>query len=42
MLRQADRLAWAYVRDQLAPLVELKDAPEILLRLDELRQRIES
>jgi hypothetical protein len=42
IVRQADRLDWAYVRQQLAPLVELKESPEILRRLDDLRTRLES
>lgn len=42
VIRQVDRLDWRYVREQLAPLVELKESPEILRRLDELRRRLES
>lgn len=37
ILRQAGQLDWAYVREQLAPLVELKAAPAILERLETLR-----
>lgn len=39
VIRQSGRIDWPYVRAQLAPLVELKDAPEILQRLD--RRRVE-
>lgn len=39
IIRQSAQLDWAYVRAQLAPLAELKEAPEILDRLD--RRRIE-
>lgn len=39
IIRQGDRLDWPYVREQLAPLVELKESPEILRRLDQLRRR---
>jgi hypothetical protein len=28
---------WAYVRAQLAPLAELKDAPELMARLERMR-----
>jgi hypothetical protein len=38
IIRQSGRLDWAYVFSQLAPLAELKDAPELL---DELRARRE-
>jgi hypothetical protein len=37
VIRQAGRLDWRYVRTQLAPLVELKEAPEILARLEQRR-----
>ena len=33
-----ENLDWRYVNEQLAPLVELKYAPEILTKLDKLRQ----
>lgn len=36
LARQAGKLDWTYVRAQLAPLAELKDAPEIM---DELERR---
>jgi hypothetical protein len=41
ILRQSGRLDWVYVRAQLAPLAELKDAPEILDRLDTRRVELE-
>lgn len=37
LLRQQGRLDWVYIRAQLAPLVELKEAPEILERLERHR-----
>jgi hypothetical protein len=39
---QAGSIDWDYVRSQLAPLVELKEAPEILERLEQCRVRSES
>lgn len=41
IIRQADRLDWPYMREHLAPLVELKECPEILHRLDQLRRDLE-
>ncbi|MDH4063916.1 MAG: nucleotidyl transferase AbiEii/AbiGii toxin family protein [Acidobacteriota bacterium] len=39
IVRQSEHLDWGYVRDQLAPLAELKETPELMSRLDEARQR---
>ena len=39
LIRQTGKLDWPYVRDQLGPLAELKDAPEILDELE--RRRVE-
>jgi hypothetical protein len=39
LIRQGKALDWPYVREQLGPLVELKEAPEILVRLE--RRRVE-
>ena len=39
LIRQADHLDWRYVRAQLEPLAELKDAPEIVAKLDRMRGR---
>jgi hypothetical protein len=36
-IRQGDRLDWRYVEDQLRPLAEVKQAPEILRTLARLR-----
>lgn len=36
-IRQTGRIDWAYVRRHLAPLVELKEAPTILDRLERCR-----
>lgn len=33
---------WSYVTEQLTPLVELKEEPAILKKLDELRDRTEA
>jgi hypothetical protein len=41
IVRQASRLDWRYVHAELAPLAELKEAPEILTRLERLRERLE-
>ena len=37
IIRQSRHLDWAYVRAQLAPLAELKDAPELVDKLDQRR-----
>ncbi len=39
IIRQAGKLDWDYVVGQLRPLVELKEAPEILAQLE--RRRVE-
>lgn len=36
-----DNLDWTYINFQLAPLVELKYAPEILIKLEKLRQTVQ-
>ena len=41
VIRQAGRLDWDYVRAQLSPLVELKEAPEILDRLEGRRRELD-
>jgi Nucleotidyl transferase AbiEii toxin, Type IV TA system len=40
LIRQSASLDWDYVRAQLAPLAELKDAPELVDKLD--RRRIDA
>lgn len=42
IIRQSGRIDWTYVGTQLAPLVELKDAPEILGQLDQRRVELDS
>lgn len=42
MIRQGDRLDWAYISMQLQPLVELKEEPEIIERLFQMRNSIGS
>ena len=41
IVRQAGRIDWTYVWMQLAPLVELKEVPDILPRLDQRRQALD-
>jgi hypothetical protein len=41
IIRQSSRIDWPYVRAQLAPLVELKEAPDILRRLDQRRRELD-
>lgn len=40
MIRQSPRLDWPYVRAQLAPLAELKEALELLDTLEATRARL--
>ena len=40
LVRQSGRLEWSYVRAQLAPLAELKDAPHLVDKLERLRDEI--
>jgi len=42
IVRQSGRIDWAYVRTQLAPLTELKEAPAIMDRLEARRVELES
>jgi hypothetical protein len=42
MIRQGDRLDWAYISMQLQPLVELKEEPEIIERLFQMRNSVGS
>ena len=42
IVRQKGGLDWDYIREQLRPLAELKDAPEIVARLEALRLEFES
>ena len=37
IIRQSERLDWPYIRAQLAPLAELKDAPELVDALERRR-----
>jgi hypothetical protein len=41
LIRQGARLDWKLILSQLRPLCELKDAPEIVTRLERLRQQVE-
>ena len=40
VLIKQEKLDWSYINEQLAPLVELKEEPEILDKLDKLRKSI--
>lgn len=42
IVRQSSGLDWDYVRRELAPLTELKDAPEILPRLEQRRLALDA
>lgn len=37
IIRQGTKLDWRYIKDQLTPLCELKESPNILPRLDDLK-----
>jgi hypothetical protein len=41
LLRQAGVLDWAYIEEKLAPLCEMKEEPELLERLMEMRTELE-
>ena len=41
IIRQSRQLDWSYIRAQLAPLAELKDAPDLLARLERTRKSAE-
>jgi len=41
VIRQAGRIDWDYIHAQLAPLAELKEAPEILVDLDRRRRELD-
>ncbi len=41
IVRHAPRLDWPYIRAQLAPLAELKEAPELVERLEQTRRRLD-
>jgi hypothetical protein len=41
IVRQGDeKLDWTYIHEQLRPLLELKEAPELLGQLESLRERL--
>jgi hypothetical protein len=40
ILSVQSKLDWTYIDEQLAPLVELKEAPEILVKLENLRAEL--
>ena len=41
IVRQTGRLDWDYIYEQLRPLAELKEAPEIVEQLKERRAKCE-
>jgi hypothetical protein len=40
LIRQLPQLDWQYIRSQIAPLAELKDAPELINKLEATRERV--
>jgi len=40
VLIKQQKLDWHYINEQLAPLVELKEEPEIITKLEKLRKEI--
>jgi len=42
IIRQSGQIDWTYVRSQLAPLAELKEAPDILGHLDQRRVELDT
>jgi hypothetical protein len=42
LVRQRDKLDWTYIRAELTTLCELKEAPEIVDKLEELRMKIDA
>jgi len=42
LVRQGERLNWPLIRQELPPLCQLKDAPDIPERLERTRKKIES
>lgn len=40
IIRRSAGLDWPYVREQLAPLAELKEAPELMSKLEQMRERL--
>jgi len=41
IVRQGDKLDWATLLSELRPLCDLKEDPEIVRRLEQLRKRLE-
>ena len=41
IIRQAGKLDWTYIDQQLGPLAELKEAPEIMEELEKRRLDLE-
>ncbi len=42
LIKQREVLDWDYINRELAPLCELKEAPEILEQLEKMRRQIEA
>lgn len=42
LVRQGERLDWQHIRQELPPLCELKDAPDIPERLERIRRKLAS
>jgi hypothetical protein len=41
IVRQAGHLDWSYITQQLGPLAELKEAPDLLDKLDARRRELD-
>jgi len=41
-VRQTGKLDWNYIREQLLPLAELKESPDMIDRLEQMRVEVES
>jgi hypothetical protein len=42
IIRQGKGLDWSYIRTWLAPLLELKESPESMTKLEQMREELES
>jgi hypothetical protein len=42
LVKQRGRLEWAYIPGELSALCELKEAPELVDKLEKMRQRIDA
>jgi hypothetical protein len=42
LVKQRGKLDWRYIRRELSPLCELKEAPEIMDELEQMREKIDA